>query len=159
MLVRKRWMLALFIAFDLMVMGLVGVAVIARTDSPPETIGFGADDQLAPCPDSPNCVASQRAAPEQTLPPLDYSGSRAEARTRLLAIVENMPRSTVLANEESYLHIQFRSRVFGFGDDLEFYLPPDENSIYFRSAARMGYSDMGVNRERIEEIRAAFEQE
>jgi uncharacterized protein (DUF1499 family) len=44
----------------------------------------------------------------------------------------------------------------GFVDDLEFYFPREESVIHLRSAARLGESDLGVNRRRLEQIRLAL---
>ena len=84
--------------------------------------------------------------------PIPYRGTRSETRTRLLEIVGAMSRATVVAERENYLRIEFRSRLFRFVDDVEFYLEEERRLIQFRSAARLGYFDMGVNRRRMEEI-------
>ena len=66
-----------------------------------------------------------------------------------------MPRSKVVSNKENFLHVEFTSKIFRFVDDVEFYFN-EPGVIHFRSASRIGYSDMGVNRDRIEEIRHLF---
>ena len=66
-----------------------------------------------------------------------------------------MPRARVSMNTGEFLHIEFTSKVFRFIDDVEFYF--DEPGIlHFRSASRIGHSDMGVNRDRMEEIERLF---
>lgn len=72
--------------------------------------------------------------------------------TQILKVVSAMPRATVIKQEGNYLHVEFRSRVFRFVDDLEFVLDDTNKLIHFRSAARLGQSDMGVNRKRMTEI-------
>ncbi|NJL33422.1 MAG: DUF1499 domain-containing protein [Chloroflexaceae bacterium] len=147
---------ALIIMLGLILLGGTIVAITARTDQPPANLGVR-EGRLQPCPATPNCVATQAVTlPEFQMQPLIYNGSRQDAHARLLAIVAAMPRSTVLVNQPDYIHIQFRSRVFGFGDDVEFYLPPDRSSIEFRAAARMGRSDLGVNQQRMQAIIEAF---
>lgn len=75
---------------------------------------------------------------------------------RLVEIVGAMSRTTIVAERENYLHVEFRSRLFRFVDDVEFYLEDERGLIQFRSAARLGHADMGVNRRRMEEICRRF---
>jgi len=110
--------------------------------------------KLLPCPSSPNCVSSQSADEKHRIEPLSYSIPTPEAMTRLKEIIESMKRSRIVAEEDNYLHAEFRSALFGFVDDVEFYLDPENNVIHVRSAARTGYSDFGVNRRRVEVIRS-----
>jgi uncharacterized protein (DUF1499 family) len=57
---------------------------------------------------------------------------------------------------DDYIHALSKSRIFKFVDDVEFYLPPNESVIHLRSASRVGESDLGVNRRRVEQIRLAL---
>jgi uncharacterized protein (DUF1499 family) len=79
-----------------------------------------------------------------------------EARDRLAAVVNAMPRAKVITVKEDYVHAEFRSRLFGFVDDVEFFFDEDHKTIHLRSASRAGYYDFGMNRRRIERIRAQF---
>lgn len=107
---------------------------------------------LAPCPDSPNCVSSKSKDPGHAMPPLPYLNSGRESMDRLVAIVRNMKRTTVVSATPSFLHVEFRSALFRFVDDLEFALDDSARLIHFRSASRTGYYDFGVNRRRMQEI-------
>jgi len=77
---------------------------------------------------------------------------------KLKRVVNKIPRTNVVTAGDNYLHAEFRSRIFRFVDDVEFLVEPEAKRIGFRSASRVGYSDLGVNRRRMEEIRAAFDQ-
>ena len=114
---------------------------------------------MAPCPDSPNCVSSQ--APETDrehyIAPFSFSGEPADAWQRLKAAVLTEKRVTILAEQDDYLHAEMRSLIFRFVDDVEFSLAADTGLIHVRSASRVGHSDFGVNRKRVERIRAAFD--
>lgn len=114
--------------------------------------------RFAPCPDSPNCVSSQAPAndKEHAIAPIAYTGALANAKQRLLAIINAMPDTTVMRNEPDYLHVEFRSRLMRFVDDVEFYLDDATHQIHFRSSSRLGRGDLGVNRKRMEEIRERF---
>jgi uncharacterized protein (DUF1499 family) len=114
------------------------------------------DGKLAPCPNSPNCVCSQDARPAHSIAPLTYTGPWPAARQKLLAVIRSMPRSRVVAEQADYIHVEFASAVFGFVDDVEFLVDAAAHLIQVRSAARVGYSDLGVNRRRVEDIRTKF---
>lgn len=115
------------------------------------------DGHLSPCPPSPNCVVSQNGDDKHSIEPITYSGDRASARESLLKVLSVVPRTEVVEQTDNYIHTEFKSRIFKFVDDGEFYLPQDEKVIHLRSAARQGESDLGVNRRRIEQIRLALE--
>jgi uncharacterized protein (DUF1499 family) len=136
---------------------LAWVVVLALTAGcsggrPPASLGVTAG-RLAPCPGSPNCVSSEAAVAEQRVAPLRYDGNA--ARAWLLDVLNGMDRARIVRSTDDYLHGQFRSAVFGFSDDVEFYFHPP-GTIQVRSAARTGYYDFGVNRERIETFSARF---
>ena len=120
---------------------------------------FNRDTQtFAPCPASPNCVSTQAAASdsEHYIAPIPFTGTAEEAKARLLALLQQMPRTKLLTDESNYIHVETRTAVMRFVDDVEFYIDNASQTIQFRSASRIGYSDMGTNRKRMEEIRARF---
>ena len=111
------------------------------------------DGQLRPCPSSPNCVTSDNADADHQIEPLRYSGEAEAVWDALKVVLATLPRTTIVTEEDRYLHAEAKSRVFGFVDDVEFHLRPDDELIAVRSASRIGRSDFGVNAERIEAIR------
>jgi len=113
--------------------------------------------RLAACPDSPNCVSSQSADPRHAIDPLRYEGTAQKARERLVKAISAMKRVRIVAAEERYLHAEFTSALLRFVDDVEFLLDDGTGTIHVRSASRVGYSDLGVNRRRVEEIRSRFD--
>ena len=115
--------------------------------------------RMAPCPESPNCV-STLADPSDSVhfsAPLTYPGSLADAKARLLAVVNAMPRTKIVEDDGDYLRVEYRSLIFRFVDDVEFQFDDGAKTVQFRSAARLGYGDMGINRKRMDEIRASFQ--
>ncbi len=135
--------------------GLVIIALLSGVGCsggrPPLNLGV-TEGRLAPCPDSPNCVSSQATDADRRVEPLRYEGDSAQARARLLEVLRGMERVQVQRADDDYLHAEFRSAVFGFVDDVEFYFSPP-GVIQVRSASRTGYYDFGVNRKRVERIR------
>lgn len=117
--------------------------------------------RLAPCPRTPNCVSTEApAGSSKRMDPIPYTGSLDEARARLLQVLRDYPRTRIVSDpglEPHYLKAECRSQVFRFVDDVEFVFDEGTRQIRFRSASRLGRKDFGVNRKRMEEIRAAFE--
>ncbi|WP_229642268.1 DUF1499 domain-containing protein [Waterburya agarophytonicola] len=113
--------------------------------------------QLSSCPQSPNCVVSQNGDEEHTIAAIPYQGDRATAKKTLLKVLSVVPRTEIVEETDNYIHAESTSRIFKFVDDAEFYFPEDKNLIQVRSASRVGESDLGVNRRRIEQIRLAME--
>ncbi len=119
--------------------------------------GGVADGRLAACPKSPNCVSSGATDDRHRIAPIAFTGDPEAALSRLADIAIAM-KGKVAERKPGYLHATFSSRVFGFTDDVEFLADPAAGVIQVRSAARHGYSDFGVNRKRMEEIRKRFSQ-
>ncbi|MHC5614968.1 MAG: DUF1499 domain-containing protein [Nostoc sp.] len=112
--------------------------------------------RLSSCPASNNCVVSQNADPKHAIDPINYHVDRDAARETLLKVLGVVPRTEIVEQTDDYIHALSLSRIFKFVDDVEFYLPPDETVIHLRSASRVGESDLGVNRRRVEQIRLAL---
>ena len=114
-------------------------------------------DRLAPCPSSPNCVSSQATDDAHRVAPIVFRGDPAAALRRLRTVIEAMPRARIVEMTDSRLKAEFQSWLFRFVDDVDAIVDPGTGTIQVRSASRVGYSDLGVNRKRVEAIRAAFE--
>ena len=123
--------------------------------TPPAALGVR-DGRLSPCPASPNCVSSQAADVEHRVAPLAYKGTASEALARLARTIAAQPGATIVAQHDGYLYATFQTPLMGFVDDVEFFVDPARSVIEVRSASRLGYRDFGVNRKRIESLRAAF---
>ncbi len=114
------------------------------------------DGRLQPCPDKHNCVCTQDLAERHRIEPLRYDVTQEEARDKLLRVIRHMERCTLVEADPGYIHAEFRSAVFSFVDDVEFLFDDTAKLIHFRSAARTGYYDFKVNRNRMEDIRKRF---
>ncbi|MBD2340958.1 DUF1499 domain-containing protein [Calothrix sp. FACHB-156] len=119
--------------------------------------GLGVNNgHLSSCPASPNCVVSQDADAKHAIDPIPYHLDRDKAREVLIKVIGVVPRTEIVEQTDNYIHALSKSRIFKFVDDVEFYLPPNEPVIHVRSASRLGDSDLGVNRRRVEQIRLAL---
>ncbi|WP_413161860.1 DUF1499 domain-containing protein [Capilliphycus salinus ALCB114379] len=122
----------------------------------PNNIGVH-EGLLANCPDSPNCVSSQSTDVVHSIDPFTYETSATEAFEKLKTIINSMDNAKIIREDEDYLYAEFTSAIMGFVDDVEFYLDEADPIIHVRSASRLGESDLGVNRKRVETIRSIFE--
>ncbi|MBC2713990.1 MAG: DUF1499 domain-containing protein [Desulfobacteraceae bacterium] len=121
------------------------------------TIGLD-NNALKPCPGSPNCVSSMAEDPSHHVEPFRYEGTAEDAGKKLISIIDSTRRAQVVTSESNYIHAEFKSMIFRFVDDVEFYFDNQAPIIHVRSASRVGYSDLGANRKRVEKIRQQFNQ-
>jgi uncharacterized protein (DUF1499 family) len=123
--------------------------------SRPDNLGI-TNGMLAPCPTTLNCISSQSTDEWHYTPPLHYTGELSEARKKMVAAIESMDRAVVITEKDDYIHAEYTSRIFRFVDDVELYFDDAHKIIHVRSASRVGYSDHGVNRTRIDQLRFKF---
>lgn len=111
------------------------------------------DGRLGELPDSPNCVSTQTNDTEKRMEPIAVPADAADIIGEVEAILSQMAGVTIVEQSGDYLHAEFVSSICRFVDDVEFYVDENESLLHFRSASRVGYSDLGVNRERMQKIR------
>jgi uncharacterized protein (DUF1499 family) len=134
-------------------MTLLAAILTACAGERPKNLGV-TNGILAACPSSPNCVSSFATEGGQKIAPLTFSDDPAAAFSRLTQMIRQRKDATVIEERSDYLRVELRTTFFV--DDAEFLLDGEKKVIQLRSASRLGYSDLGKNRRRIEEIRAAF---
>lgn len=124
----------------------------------PQGLGYHAG-KFKPCSWKPNCVSSTAGADQGThhIAPFAIKGDAQAAWQKLTASIKARARVTVVQEDPGYLYAEFTSRTLGYVDDVEFALDAKAGVIHVRSAARLGVRDFGVNRARIESLRAALE--
>ena len=120
----------------------------------PNDLGL-TNGKFKPCSSKPNCVSSQEKSSKHGIEPILYGTDTKEAYDKLKKVIVALERTTIIQEKPDYMHVEFKSKLMGFVDDVEFYFPGN-GKIEVRSASRLGYSDLGVNRKRIENIRALF---
>lgn len=140
----------------LLVAATAGLFVLGSCSTTPPTDLGRHGDQLAPCPDSPNCVTSFAADADHRVEPISFAGDADAARVRLRQVLTAMPRARIVTEDDRYLRVEFTSALFRFVDDVEFLIDAAAGCVHVRSASRVGHSDLGANRKRVEQIRAAF---
>lgn len=123
----------------------------------PATLGIK-DGKFAPCPSTPNCVSSDGADSQHSIAAFQLAVPPVEAWRALRAALESVPRIHMVTVTDEYVHAECSSAFFGFVDDLELHLRASQNIIAVRSASRLGHSDFGVNRRRVESLRGLLTQ-
>ena len=111
---------------------------------------------LPPCPNKPNCVSTQASTPRHAIEPIRFTGTQEQAMAALLSVLREYPRTKITAHDSTTVRAEFTTRLMRFVDDGMFVIDDVATLIHFRSASRVGYGDHGVNRDRMEEIRARF---
>jgi uncharacterized protein (DUF1499 family) len=135
---------------------LVGfMAILCCSGKRPSNLGVS-DAGLADCPASPNCVSSDASDAAHRVEAFALFASPEAAWRAVREEVAGLPRTTVVEQTATYLHAECASAFFGFVDDLELQLRSSERVVAVRSASRIGRSDLGVNRRRVERLREAL---
>ena len=156
----KRALLALVLLVFAAAAGLALHVATATGDTVfawkrPDYLGVK-DGRLARPKSTPNCVFSQ-AEPtdvEHYIAPIAFKGDAGAATTAVRSAVESMRDATIIRQEGSYVYAEFRTKLMRFVDDVEFLFDAKAGLIHVRSASRLGRRDFGVNRARVESLRA-----
>ncbi len=145
----------LIVVFAFAITRQILIPWISRT---PVNIGVK-DGRFAPCKKTPNCVSTQADPMDEQhyIAPIKYSSTQAMAKKRILEAIQNTGGTTkVITQKPDYIHAENQSPVMKYIDDIEIYFNDRRKEIHIKSASRIGYSDMGMNRKRVEKIRKSF---
>ncbi|MDQ6950337.1 MAG: DUF1499 domain-containing protein [Mariprofundales bacterium] len=147
----------LYILFTIGLIIIIGGIVLAVQSHHTPVLGL-VKGQLRPCPNSPNCVSSETPIgdAEHSIAPFPI---RTNQPLQHLAAAINQLGGTVIINDGHYLRATFTSRLFRYVDDVEAQVDAAHKQINWRSASRVGRSDLGVNRKRIEALRQRMQRQ
>lgn len=109
--------------------------------------------RLRPCPSSPNCVCSEDSSEQAAIEPFAVRGTPSEAILTLVDYLRELSNVEIVKSGPEHVHAVFYTRIFRFADDVEFRPDDEAGVIHVRSASRVGHSDLGANRARIERLR------
>jgi len=109
--------------------------------------------QLLDCPSTPNCVSSLATRESQKILPLGPNQDPKATLIKLIEIIKQLPRAQIITAENDYVHAVFKSKLMGYIDDVELVHIPPNNHVDVKSGSRLGRSDFGVNRDRVEKLR------
>ena len=156
-----KW--TLYVAAGLLLLALLGLAagrLGMLAGKAPVDLGVREGRLKAPST-RPNSVSSQAALwpghPQlayASIAPLAVAGDAAAAMTKVRSVVENTPGARVVQADAGYLRAEFSTPLMRYTDDVEFWFDSAAGVVQVRSASRLGESDMGANRTRVEVLRA-----
>lgn len=153
---------ALVIIVTLVLLGICYFAWLAYQSQRPSAGEFPAglqNNQLSPCPASPNCINSEYAEDSaHYIAAITYQNRSVEEIIQLLQQTIAMSGGRITEHKDHYIAATYTTRLFHFVDDVEFRIDPQQQLIHIRSASRQGHSDLGANRKRAQIIKQIFMQ-
>lgn len=146
----KRALLGLIVSLTLLMVVLFSMGLFSEIGAP---AGLS-NSQLAPCPEKPNCVSSESSPSDShAVAALPITAAMGEEPLLKIKEVIELLGGNVHYSDKQYMASTFTSDLFGFVDDVEFRIDQGSGLLHVRSSSRVGYSDMGENRKRVEQIR------
>ena len=130
---------------------VAGLFILSFSGTRPVNLGAN-NGKLGMLPTSPNAVSSQTGDTTRKMEPIKFTGEPTAMINKIKNLVSSLPRTTIVTSSDDYLHAEFRSLIFRFVDDVEFLIDKENGLVHFRSASRVGQSDLGANRKRMEKI-------
>lgn len=156
-------MFVIYFILVLVVVVLLAAQFGLLSGKQPNNIGV-TNERLKPPSQTRNSVSSQTHLHTDhvqmqyaSIEPLPFKNNNAAASMQaLVATLKSMPGMTIVDAKPDYIYAQSTTKVLKFVDDIEFWVNPAKGVIDVRSASRLGREDFGVNRARVEAIRAAY---
>lgn len=115
------------------------------------------EKEIQICPSSPNCVSSMTKSADHKMDAINIEGNEDEVYEKVRSVVLKMNRTKEIKNDHKGLHFTFTSLIFRFTDDVYFYFDKNTSLLHFKSQSRVGYSDLGANKKRMEAIASQLE--
>ena len=153
-MIQRRFITIVIFVVGLLWMGMRWTNIRVR---PSQSLGIK-NGRLAPLTERPNGICTYSDDDGRSMQPLMLEYPPQQAIELLKQVIRQMPRSRIVTSTDDYLHVECRSLLCAFVDDVEFAIDEAGKRIHFRSASRVGYSDLGVNRKRMEEFLRRYEQ-
>lgn len=135
----------------LIILGIIVCLMFIKNNTMPRNLGVN-NGKLAKMPSSPNAVSSQAKTEEKQVAPLSYIEDKSKSKLKIESIIGEYQSAEIITNTENYIHVVFSTSKMRFKDDVEFYFDDENKVVHYRSASRIGYSDMGMNRARYDEL-------
>jgi uncharacterized protein (DUF1499 family) len=135
----------------ILIISIITIRLYKGNSSMPKNLGVE-NGELAPVPKTPNAVSTQTDDQSKKVDPFKFQGDKEESRGKIKKAIRTYGGASIITEEENYLHVIFTTPLLNFKDDVEFYFDEDNEVIHFRSASRVGRSDLGLNKERYDEL-------
>lgn len=145
-----------FIGLLLAITIIAATLLVMQNLKLPNNLGI-TNGKLSPLPSTPNAVSSQTEDKERYVEPLVFKTDSKTTRTALKAMLSSFKNVNIVTESDYYIHAVSISGKMRYRDDLEFFIDTNQNVVHFRSGSRVGYSDMGLNRERYNQIKQIYD--
>jgi uncharacterized protein (DUF1499 family) len=136
-------------------MGVIVVYMVVKNNLTPKNLGVN-NGKLSKMPNKPNAVSSQTNEKDKQIEAMEFKVNLAASKERIIKAIETYGNAKIITNENNYIYAVFTTGKMKYHDDVEFYFDESEKLIHVRSASRIGYSDMGLNRERYNKLREIY---
>ena len=137
------------------VMGAIVIYMLVKNNLTPNNLGVN-NGKLAKMPNKPNAVSSQTEEKDKKVEALEFKGNLKNSKDQVIKAIEDYGNDKIIKNEANYIYVVFTTGIMKYHDDVEFYFDESKRIIQIRSASRIGYSDMGLNRERYNKLREVY---
>ena len=144
-----------FFSIIVLLLGLTLLTLLVKNNITPTNLGE-TNGSLAPLPRTPNAVSSQTSDIRKKVDPFPFKQNLTESKNSIKIILEDFEGLTLLHESKNYIHAFTTSKTMRFHDDIEFFFDERSKVVHFRSASRIGYSDMNVNRNRYERLKESY---
>ncbi|MBU3144237.1 DUF1499 domain-containing protein [Clostridium sp. CF012] len=137
------------------VMGAIVIYMLVKNNLTPNNLGVN-NGKLAKMPNKPNAVSSQTEEKDKKVEALEFKGNLKNSKEQVIKAIEDYGNDKIIKNEANYIYVVFTTGIMKYHDDVEFYFDESKRLIQIRAASRIGYSDMGLNRERYNKLREVY---
>jgi len=138
-----------------LLLGLTLLTLLVKNNITPTNLGE-TNGSLASLPRTPNAISSQTADIRKKVEPFPFKKNLTESKNSIKIILEDFEGLTIVHEAKNYIHALSTSKTMRFHDDIEFFFDERSKVVHFRSASRIGYSDMNVNRNRYERLKESY---
>ncbi|MCB2299082.1 DUF1499 domain-containing protein [Clostridium tagluense] len=137
------------------VMSIIVIYMLIKNNLTPKNLGIN-NGKLAQMPNKPNAVSSETEEKDKKVEALHFKGNLKDSKDKVIKAIENYGNVKIIKNETNYVYVVFATGIMKYHDDVEFYFDESKKLIQIRSASRIGYSDMGLNRERYNKLSEVY---
>lgn len=113
--------------------------------------------QISNCPDKPNCVSTLTSSKDHKVEAWNLNKETPEVLKSIKSEILKLSRTKLVEETENSLHFVFTSMIFRYKDDVWFYADQSNKKLQFKSASRIGYSDLGANKKRMNKLKSLLE--
>ncbi|MGH4123952.1 MAG: DUF1499 domain-containing protein [Clostridium sp.] len=136
-------------------MAVIVIYMLVKNNLTPKNLGVN-KGKLAQMPNKPNAVSSETEEKDKKVEALVFKGNLKNSKDMIIKVIENYGNAKIIKKETNYIYAIFTTGIMKYHDDVEFYFDESKKLIQIRSASRIGYSDMGLNRERYNKLREFY---